>query len=99
MNEFGIVTVINRPVEVVFAALHDYDKAPQWFPGLTEARQTSDGPLGVGTTLMWIGRHLGRSYESPSEHTEYVPNTRESTLSTGARAAVSSSSPNRLSSA
>ena len=74
MNEFEIVTVINRPVEDVFAALHDFEKAPRWNPGVTEVRQTSDGPLGVGTTTVWIGHFLGRSYESPSEYTEYIAN-------------------------
>ena len=41
MNEFEIVTVINRPVEEVLTALQDLDEAPQWNPGLTEVRQTS----------------------------------------------------------
>ena len=63
MEQFEIVTVINRPVEDVFTALQDFDKAPQWNPGLTEVRQTSDGPLGVGSTVVYIGRFLGRGYE------------------------------------
>jgi len=74
MNEFEITTVINRPVEEVFAALIDFDKTPRWNPGVAEVRQTSDGPIGVGTTTVWIGHFLGRRYESPSEFTEYVPN-------------------------
>ena len=56
MNEFEIVTVINRPVEEVLTALQDLDKAPQWNPGLTEVRQTSNGPLGVGSTMVYVGR-------------------------------------------
>jgi len=76
MNEFEIVTVINRPVEEVFAALQDLEKAPQWNPGLTEVRQTGDGPLDVGSTMVYVGRFLGRSYESPSECTECLANQR-----------------------
>lgn len=76
MNEFEIVTVINRPVEDVSAALQDFDKAPRWNPGVTEVRHTDDGPLGVGSTVVYIGRFLGRSHESSSEYTEYVANKR-----------------------
>ncbi len=76
VNEFEIVTVVERPVEDVFAALQDFDKAPQWNPGLTEVRQTGDGPLGVGATVIYKGSFLGRGYESPSQYTEYVPNER-----------------------
>ena len=72
MNEFEIVTVINRPAEDVFAALNDFDRAPMWNPGLAEVRRTSDGPLGVGSTVVYTGRFLGRSYESPSEYVAYV---------------------------
>ena len=76
MNEFEIVTVINRPVEEVFTALQDFDKAPQWNPGLTEVRQTSNGPLEVGSTMVHVGRFLGRSYESPSVCTESIASQR-----------------------
>jgi uncharacterized protein YndB with AHSA1/START domain len=74
MNEFEIVTTINRPVEDVFSAFQDFDKAPRWNPGVAEVRQTSDGPRGVGSTMVYVGRFLGHSYESPSEYTEYIAN-------------------------
>jgi uncharacterized protein YndB with AHSA1/START domain len=74
MNEFEIVTVINRPVDQVFAFLVDPTKTSDWTPGVTEARQTSDGPVGVGTTVLFIGKFLGRGFESLSEVTNYVPN-------------------------
>ena len=74
MNEFEVVTVIERPVEAVFAFLVDPTKTADWTPGVTEARQTSDGPVGVGTTVLFIGRFLGRGFESLSECTDYVPN-------------------------
>ncbi len=76
MNEFEIVTVINRPLAAVFAALVDLDRVPQWNPGVTEVRRTSPGELGVGSTVVYIGSFLGRAYESPSEYTEYVPDKR-----------------------
>jgi len=82
MNEFDVVTVINRPVDQVFAFLVDAGKTSDWTPGLTEARQTSDGPVGVGTTVLFIGKFLGRSFESLSEVTDYVPNEEFSSKTT-----------------
>ena len=73
MDEFEIVVTINRPVEEVFAALQDLDKIPRWNSSLSEVRKTSDGPLAAGSTLVYVGRFLGRSYESPSEYSEFVP--------------------------
>jgi uncharacterized protein YndB with AHSA1/START domain len=76
MNEFEVVTVIDRPVDAVFAFLVDPSKTADWTPGLTEARQTSDGPVGVGTTVLFIGKFLGRGFEALSECTEYITNQR-----------------------
>jgi len=82
MDEFEIVTIINRPIEDVFAAIVDLEKMPMWSTGLTEVRQTSPGPLGVGSTVVFIGKFLGRNFESPSEYTEYVANERVVSKST-----------------
>jgi uncharacterized protein YndB with AHSA1/START domain len=76
MNEFEIVTIIDRPVEVVFSALTDLEKMPRWNPGLAEVRPTSEGPPGLDSTVVYVGRFLGRSYESPSTYSEYVPTSR-----------------------
>jgi uncharacterized protein YndB with AHSA1/START domain len=72
MNEFEIEVVIDRPVEDVFAALVDVERSPDWNPGVTEVRRTSDGPVEVGSTIVYVGRFLGRNFESPSTCTEYV---------------------------
>ena len=76
MNEFAIVTVIDRPPDQVFPFLVDVDKAADWNPQVIEARKTSDGPFGVGTTVLYVGRFLGRRFESLAECTEYIPNER-----------------------
>jgi uncharacterized protein YndB with AHSA1/START domain len=67
-----IVMTINRPAAEVFAALRDLEKIPRWNSTLSEVRHTSDGTLGLGSTLVYVGRFLGRSYESPSEYSEFV---------------------------
>ena len=81
MNEFDIVTVINRPADKVFAYLVDFEKAPLWTPGLTQARKTSDGPVGVGSTILYAGKFLGRRIGSVAECTDFVANERFATKS------------------
>ena len=82
MEEFEILVDIDRPAEDVFAALVDFERVPEWNPGVTEAKRTSDGPLEVGSTVVYFGKFLGRSFESPSECTEYVPDKKFSAKST-----------------
>jgi ribosome-associated toxin RatA of RatAB toxin-antitoxin module len=83
MNEFEVVTVIGRPVEEVFAVVQDVTKAPQWNPGLLEVRRTSEGPLGVGATMIYVGTFMGRRYESPVACTGFVENKQLATATTG----------------
>jgi len=72
MNEFEIVTAIDCPVATVFAALHDFDHFPDWNSAVVEVRRSAGWLLRVGSTQVFVGKFLGRSYESPSECTEYV---------------------------
>jgi hypothetical protein len=82
MNEFTIVTTIGRPVEEVFAVIRDVARTPVWTPGLTEARQTSEGPLEPGAAVVYRGTFLGRSYESPAVCTALTENKQFATKST-----------------
>jgi uncharacterized protein YndB with AHSA1/START domain len=84
MNEFTIVTMVGRPVDEVFAAITDLAQTPVWTPGLSEVRQTSDGPLAPGATIVFIGTFLGRSYESPAVCTALTENTLFATKTTTA---------------
>src|SRR5579862_719649 len=81
MNEFEIVTEIKRPPAEVFAALLAFDKVPTWNPGVSEARP-GQGAFGVGSTVVYVGRFLGRAYESTSQCTDYVPARRFASKST-----------------
>jgi ribosome-associated toxin RatA of RatAB toxin-antitoxin module len=83
MNEFEVVTVIGRPVEEVFAVVQDVTKTPLWNPGLLEVRRTSEGPLGVGATMIYVGTFLGRRYESPVACTGFAENKQLATATTG----------------
>lgn len=76
MDEFEIVTTVDCPTERVFAALHDFDNVPSWNPGVAEVRWDKDGSIGVGSTVVYVGRFLGRTFESTSEIAEYSPNSK-----------------------
>src|ERR1035441_4122890 len=82
MNEFQIVCIIDRPAEEVFAALVNYDRVPDWNSSVIEVRWTKDAPLQVGSTMVYVGKFLGRTFESDSEITEYVPSTKYSAKTT-----------------
>lgn len=73
---------INRPVEEVFAFVANIENLPKWAGPVTEAKQTSEGPLGVGTTQTQTAQFLGRRVESHQEVTEYELNKKLSTKTT-----------------
>jgi carbon monoxide dehydrogenase subunit G len=73
MAQFEISTVINRPVEEVFAFASNYENNSKWFSGIIEVKKTSEGPIGVGTTYRTVLTFLGRRIEGESEFTEYEP--------------------------
>ena len=70
---------INRPVERVFAFVTNVENLPKWAGPVTEAKQTSEGPVGVGTTQTQTAQFLGRRVESSQEVTEYEMNKQFST--------------------
>jgi uncharacterized protein YndB with AHSA1/START domain len=69
----GSIT-INRPVEEVFAFLEDIENLAKWNEQAGQAEQTSQGPMGVGTTYRGSSEFMGRKMEWTSEITEYEPN-------------------------
>lgn len=79
MNEFEITTLIERAPEEVFAALLNFERAPDWNPGTTAVEQLSEGPFEQGSRLRYVGRFLGRSYESTSECVSFEAGRRFST--------------------
>ena len=74
MAKAEIRTTIKRPVEDVFAVLSDVENSPTWSSSSLEAKQTSAGPIGVGTTTRSVSTFLGRRIEIESEVTEFEPN-------------------------
>jgi uncharacterized protein YndB with AHSA1/START domain len=74
MAKLEISTVINRPVEEVFAFLSDYENLPKWSSLSDGVKKTSAGHIGVGTTYRTVVKFLGQRIEGETEVTEYEPN-------------------------
>ena len=72
---FELSVEIKRPPEEVFAFVADLRNDVWWGQRvIKEVRQTSGGPLGVGTTFRQAARFLGVPFAIPIVVTEYEPN-------------------------
>lgn len=80
--KFELTATVGRPVEEVWAFHLDFARWPEWDPAVTEARQTSDGPMDVGGTVAFAGKAMGRRWESVTECTACEPNRRYATRTT-----------------
>jgi uncharacterized membrane protein len=82
MAKLELSVVINRPAEEVLAFLSNPENSPKWSSGSGEAKITSAGPMGVGTTYRTVRTVLGRRIEGENEFTAYEPNRSYATKST-----------------
>jgi hypothetical protein len=64
---FSGSTVIDRPIDEVFAFLADGTNDPKFSPRVQEIRKTTDGPVGVGTvfesTVKDAGMKTSRTFQ------------------------------------
>ena len=65
---------VDRPVAEVWDFISNWENTTRWSRGVLEARQTSDGPLRVGSTLQTVVRAFGRRRTAEYLVTEYEPN-------------------------
>ena len=65
---------IKRPVDKVFAFTTDAKSWPKWQSTFPDAEQTSQGPVGVGTTFKGTLHMMGLSMKWTAKATEYEPN-------------------------
>ena len=75
------VTIL-RPVDEVISFVADIASFARWSENTIEAVQTSEGPLGVGTTCRIVNRAMGRSMTHEFEVTDYRPGERYAVRST-----------------
>jgi uncharacterized protein YndB with AHSA1/START domain len=67
---------IERDPADIFAILCDVSQNAKWASASVSGRQTSPGPVGLGTTAREVGRFMGRRMEVDSEIVEFVPDRR-----------------------
>jgi uncharacterized protein YndB with AHSA1/START domain len=67
-------TLINQPVDKVFAYLTDVSNETEWQSDLKEARLTSSGSIGVGSTGQDTRLFMGRETVTTWEVTVFEPN-------------------------
>jgi uncharacterized protein YndB with AHSA1/START domain len=76
MTQVEASTVIDRPVEAVFAFVADLENNPRWESNFLEVRRLSGEPSGVGAAYECVLRLPGQRVTSRIEVTELVPNRR-----------------------
>jgi len=75
-GRFEGTTVIDRPIEDVFAFLSDGTNDPKFSPRVLEIRKTTDGPVGVGTVYASTVKDAGVKTSREFEITEFERPTR-----------------------
>jgi carbon monoxide dehydrogenase subunit G len=65
--------LIGAPPAEIFAFLSDLDNLPEWQTGVTSARRTSEGEMGVGSTAVVARELMGQRMEAPLTVTEFDP--------------------------
>jgi uncharacterized protein YndB with AHSA1/START domain len=75
-GRFEASTVIDRPIEEVFAFLADGTNDPKFSPRVQEIVKKTDGPPGVGTVFASTVKDAGMTTKREFEITEFTPPTR-----------------------
>ena len=65
--------IIQRSIEEVFNYVSNLTHSAEWQSGLTEVRQITDRPLGVGTQYALVRTFMGRKMVADNEITEFTP--------------------------
>jgi len=64
---------IEAPAGELFAYLADLRTITEWMSGVVDARLTSEGEMGVGSTALVTRELMGQRIEAPITVTEYDP--------------------------
>ena len=74
MVKVEVSVMIDRPAEEVWTFMSDLSNVPKWDTSVSEVRQTSAGPLGVGSTCDYKEKMANTTISM--RVTEYEPNRR-----------------------
>ena len=72
-SEIELTVVINRPVAEVFAFIARAENMPRWAKYITDAAQTSEGAVDVGTTCYVVSKMMGMNVKQNFTVTECIP--------------------------
>jgi uncharacterized protein YndB with AHSA1/START domain len=75
-GRFGATTVIDRPIEAVFAFLADGENDRKFSARVLEIAKTTDGPPGAGTVYASTVKDGGVKFQREFKLTEFEPPTR-----------------------
>jgi carbon monoxide dehydrogenase subunit G len=64
---------IDKPASQVFDFISDFANDAKWQDGIVRSEQTSQGPIGVGTTGQTVQKFMGREMKSDMLVTTYEP--------------------------
>ena len=73
MQRVERIARIGASPEAVFSYLADLDNLAEWQSGVTSARRTSDGEIGVGATAHITRELMGQRLDAPLTVTEHDP--------------------------
>src|SRR5438874_7315675 len=76
-------TVINRPVDQVFAFITSAENGRSWQSDLLESKQITPGPMGPGAQVANVRQIMGRRVEETQVVSEWEPYRKFSVRSTG----------------
>ena len=74
MQHYELSTVINRPVEEVFAVLENLENDLKWRSEWVDARKSTEGPISIGTRYSLFAKAFGRRIETIYETIQHEPN-------------------------
>jgi uncharacterized membrane protein len=83
MAKLDKTITIKAPVEKVFEYLAKPTNLPEIWPSLIEVKDLKQSPQHLGDTWHWAYKMAGLRFEGDSKITEFVPNKRMVSKSTG----------------
>jgi carbon monoxide dehydrogenase subunit G len=76
MITLDLSTLIDRPVEDVFAFVSNLNNMTKWNSAMVSLQQLTPGTVGVGTKFKCVGEMMGRRIEDEVQVTSYEPDSK-----------------------
>lgn len=76
MINLDLSTLIDRPMQDVFAFVANPNNMPKWNSAVVSLEQITPGAVGVGTKFKNVGEMMGRRIEGEMQVTAYEPDSK-----------------------